>query len=388
MALISCPECGKKFSDKALACPVCCCPIEEIRHVTLSATSSIDSEQNKPALTEKKHILREYLENIRKLETDIYTISETISNLSPQFKELPSKNVITMPAAPKEPINFPTDASPVKKALKEAWRWIRFGEGFFLRIWDAITFGIKEAIDTAKLNRCNAKRNHDAKEKYDTDINNYHEVVLPEYEKKLEEEEKSHKNELARITLYNQGIEKNIALLEDEKAKTKAALTRLYDSGIIYPKYQGLVPVTTFCEYMDSGRRTALEGINGMYDLYESELLGQKIVSELSKVNNTLSYISYQIGGIASQLTGIARNQILLYEEVAKSNDIAKRIAQDTSLLLEHSASAVNMMSNLNEKIASIEMSTEMSAYNSEIAANRLDALSKIDEYEFSLRIV
>jgi endogenous inhibitor of DNA gyrase (YacG/DUF329 family) len=29
--LITCPECGKKVSDKAAACPECGCPMEEIR---------------------------------------------------------------------------------------------------------------------------------------------------------------------------------------------------------------------------------------------------------------------------------------------------------------------------------------------------------------------
>ena len=31
MALIKCPECGKEFSDKALACPNCGCPVSEIK---------------------------------------------------------------------------------------------------------------------------------------------------------------------------------------------------------------------------------------------------------------------------------------------------------------------------------------------------------------------
>jgi hypothetical protein len=30
MALITCPECGKEFSDKAASCPNCGCPTEEI----------------------------------------------------------------------------------------------------------------------------------------------------------------------------------------------------------------------------------------------------------------------------------------------------------------------------------------------------------------------
>ena len=31
MSLIKCVECGKKFSDKAKACPKCSCPITEIQ---------------------------------------------------------------------------------------------------------------------------------------------------------------------------------------------------------------------------------------------------------------------------------------------------------------------------------------------------------------------
>lgn len=42
MALIECPECGKKFSDKAYACPNCGCPIEKI-----SSGSSIWVENKK-----------------------------------------------------------------------------------------------------------------------------------------------------------------------------------------------------------------------------------------------------------------------------------------------------------------------------------------------------
>ena len=42
MALIVCPECGKKFSDKAPACPECGCP-------TLIITESITTNQNSTA---------------------------------------------------------------------------------------------------------------------------------------------------------------------------------------------------------------------------------------------------------------------------------------------------------------------------------------------------
>ena len=38
MALIICAECGKKFSDKAIYCPECGCPIEEV----LKANSTLE----------------------------------------------------------------------------------------------------------------------------------------------------------------------------------------------------------------------------------------------------------------------------------------------------------------------------------------------------------
>lgn len=40
MALIKCPECGKEFSDKAIACPNCACPIDEVVAIL------VEQEQN------------------------------------------------------------------------------------------------------------------------------------------------------------------------------------------------------------------------------------------------------------------------------------------------------------------------------------------------------
>lgn len=33
MALIKCPDCGREFSDKAVSCPFCGCPINDARQV-------------------------------------------------------------------------------------------------------------------------------------------------------------------------------------------------------------------------------------------------------------------------------------------------------------------------------------------------------------------
>lgn len=372
MALIICSECGKEFSEKAAACPNCGCPIEDARKTQLAvSTKSAEAVSTDPQRT---RVLRDYLEKIRTLETDIYTMGEAIEKLTMQIKPAPEKQVITPPC---KPLEF-SEESAALNGLKEYGSWILYGSGILERVVDATRDSIKTAIATSKKNRQRRLEYQNRMESY--------EKAFPEYEKALRAEEEHYKNECAQVTLFNKGIDKQVAILGAEKNATEAVLQQLYSTGVIYPKYRGIVPVTMFCEYMDSGRRTELEGVHGMYDLYETELLGKQIVGQLSSINHTLKYISYQIGGISSQLVGIQRNQILLYEEVARGNEIATKISQSTNTLLEQSASMASAMSNIGHEIGALRSSSEMTAFNTEATARRVDAIAKIEEYEYSLK--
>ena len=57
MSLIRCPECGKEFSDRAVACPNCGFPIEEIRESEGSKNSGDLSEESSisPARTDSTY---------------------------------------------------------------------------------------------------------------------------------------------------------------------------------------------------------------------------------------------------------------------------------------------------------------------------------------------
>lgn len=52
MALITCTECGKEFSEKAPACPNCGCPTEEILK-ELATVSTADNEVPQYEIDEK-----------------------------------------------------------------------------------------------------------------------------------------------------------------------------------------------------------------------------------------------------------------------------------------------------------------------------------------------
>ena len=70
MSLIRCPECGKEFSDRAVACPNCGFPIEEIRESEGSKNSGDLSEESSisPARTDSTYAGESRLLTVRPLK--------------------------------------------------------------------------------------------------------------------------------------------------------------------------------------------------------------------------------------------------------------------------------------------------------------------------------
>lgn len=85
MALIKCTECGKEFSDRALACPNCACPTEVVlEDIKNSTNSSLDKKEqireSKPALQKEKNNCLdkiEILKEVKKMEIILDTVQQT-----------------------------------------------------------------------------------------------------------------------------------------------------------------------------------------------------------------------------------------------------------------------------------------------------------------------
>ncbi|RTZ47616.1 zinc ribbon domain-containing protein [Candidimonas sp. SYP-B2681] len=60
MALINCPECNARISDKAIACPHCGAPVEQTKHELTEATDAIDAAQ-KLQLRKRKSTIAAWL---------------------------------------------------------------------------------------------------------------------------------------------------------------------------------------------------------------------------------------------------------------------------------------------------------------------------------------
>lgn len=105
-----------------------------------------------------------------------------------------------------------------------------------------------------------------------------------------------------------------------ERSDTLKLLDDYYNLGYIYPKYQGLVPVSTIYEYLDSGRCSSLTGAHGAYNLYESELRQNLIIEKLDDVLVKLDEIAY--------------NQKLLSDAIAESNRLISSLCTSVDLYI------------------------------------------------------
>ena len=149
------------------------------------------------------------------------------------------------------------------------------------------------------------------------------------------------------IDKYNQTLQRNMAIrastlpMQIETAKrtlsaTQQTLQQFYSAGIIYPKYRNFVAVSTFYEYLASGRCTTLEGHEGAYNIYEQEIRMNTIISKLDDV--------------LAHLDRIEGNQYMLASAIREGNRRADQIY---------------------ETLRNVESNTALSAYyNSITAAN------------------
>ncbi len=145
--------------------------------------------------------------------------------------------------------------------------------------------------------------------------------------------------------------------IEDAKKALQKALEvqKLYvDSGILYPKYLGIVCLTTMYEYFASGRCNSFTGPDGAYNIYESEVRSDRIISQLDR--------------ISSQLEDIKNNQFRLYSELKKVN-------QNLEFLSESMTKAVEELKSLNETSSQISYNTAETSHYAKINAELTDSL-------------
>lgn len=110
-----------------------------------------------------------------------------------------------------------------------------------------------------------------------------------------------------------------LSYLQKPLTETENTLRKYYSADIVFPKYRNLPALTSIYEYLSSGRCEDLTGPVGAYNIYESEVRQNMVISQLS--------------AIVSNLEKIRQNQYTLYEEFCKINRTTNRIASELSTI-------------------------------------------------------
>ncbi len=288
--------------------------------------------------------LLEYLQGIRKLELNKYVCNKSISNLQNTINETQRKSDSISYVLPEKPElltnNRNADLAPNKPIEPSTWG---IGVWFGLYLLVGIIISVIYVMVSYIMNQPQEEymaflmpisvvisliwlliRNMVVKSKYKNAINEWNiqnkymiqtsdQMLLDDYNRSL----RKYNNECERITNnYNSEKEKlNSIILQCQSriseidlilSDINKSLEAVYSANIVFPKYRSLVPVTMFCEYLETGRCTELSGTNGAYNKYEEELLQNRIIDKLDRIH--------------SSFEGIKQNQYLLYSSISNVN--------------------------------------------------------------------
>ena len=167
---------------------------------------------------------------------------------------------------------------------------------------------------------------------------------MKEYKKENEQIDKTNANQLI---LYNENktiIDNRISNAKQDLKDVEKTMSKYYDLDVIYPKYRNLVAITTFIEYLESGRCKSLYGYTGCYNVYEQELRQNTIIGKLDQVLIQLDQIKkvqfatylaiQQSNAIQSAMLNTC-NEML--DETRRENAMLEAKEQDTKIIKRNS---------------------------------------------------
>lgn len=158
-------------------------------------------------------------------------------------------------------------------------------------------------------------------------------------------------------------LDKEIADAESLLKELYIQKHQLYGADIIFKKYRDLVSVSSFYEYLLSGRCESLDGVNGCYNLYETELRSNRIINELTQIRSSIETIKDNQYMLYSQLNDINTELSALNATTMSMIETAHSAA---AAYLEHSSALMETVHSTAEAFLS---HSSVIAHNSAVAA-------------------
>ena len=314
--------------------------------------------------------LKDYILNLIKLETNIYSITKHLPDMYKRQVDV-GRKVISYVAKGMYEKNAGL-AEAEEKIAQASKR---------LEAYQAGDFDIKAPVEPTKPtletpSLFNKKKvlaeNERRQAEYDAQMKFYQESLiaygakrvelLKEAELELEtaktafvtaraEAEKATENpeEKNAIVELKSAIDQNVIEAETMLRKLYACRNEMYGFNVIFGKYRNVVALSTFYEYLMAGRCSRLEGHEGAYNIYESELRANMIIGQLSRV--------------IEKLDEVKESQYLIYSELQTVNKNLNRINKTMEAALES-------IENIEKGVVHIAENTDVIAYNAAASAH------------------
>ena len=162
-------------------------------------------------------------------------------------------------------------------------------------------------------------------------------------EKALKDSEVNPPINNGEVVAWKAMLNGEIKMAEETLKKAITGRNELYAYEIIFGKYRNFIALSSFYEYLMSGRCSTLEGPDGAYNIYEAEIRADQVIAQLSDVLTSLEKIK--------------NNQYMAYSQLSSINSSLGRLN--------------NKMSTAIDSLESIRATGETTAkYMERVAAN------------------
>ncbi len=192
--------------------------------------------------------------------------------------------------------------------------------------------------------------------------------VNEQYERELLAYNKNVKEAAARKQLID-ALSEKLGKTQSILAGVNRELKKAYSYGVVYPSYRNLVAISSFYDYLYSGRCDTLEGHEGAYNIYGNESRLDKIITRLDDIKYKLDSIRYNQHALYSAMEGTQSLIGNLESSLANATAQLAKISQESSI-------TNSRLNNLACNIELMRFNTEETRKETELR-NRVDGISR-----------
>ncbi|MBQ3182574.1 MAG: hypothetical protein IJB57_02790 [Clostridia bacterium] len=258
---------------------------------------------------------------------------------------------ITYPTRPSEPIYAVPNFFNKKKVLAENERLRQYYESEIRRYEE-------------KVKECDDKKARNIKKAEADKENNIREAEaayskctaeLDGIKNKIEEMRSNIDTSIVPAIGEKYLLDKEIAEIEESIKKNLECRNKLYSYNIVFEKYRNIVALSSIYEYLMAGRCTSLEGADGAYNIYESEIRMDRIIDQLDTVITSLDQIK--------------QNQFMIYSKLEEINSSLHRLENTMSKAVTSIDAIKVNTDSMNKYMENISKNTDVIAHNSAVTA-------------------